>query len=531
MYVTVRWADLEDVYQIHAEFNIRAPNRMRVLSSKGYVLIETPNWLRPFLQPISALIGLGLGVFPELSVGLMVAVGATTLLERPRRESFDYYLEVGLFGLTIERMLASWRTSGQVWSGFLEGLIMWLVYRGAGSLNLLQRSWFMRALWIGLVWSVGMTVFSALQVFRAPRAWNGFNIVHVLPAVDTVRLVPPGDRETYSARYLDIQGPGRVDYEIELRSERPINIRIALNHSGTTPRAESGRCQLSSVWRICRIAMQLPDPGDLQFVIGGEHTWKADGPWIEARDGRFSGGRGLTSLQWRTLPRFSGSTLNPNLFAAWLSVISILLLLSPDRWIHWTSVPIGLVAVVLTGSRGSLLSIVIGVFAVAVFQNRSKLLPAILITGLIIAAVQTVSLPVRSMQITEGNEDRLIVYQNAFKAIFTSPILGVNNLKIWLKMQKLPNTASNLNKNPIHAHNLLLQILAESGIFGLSIWLTWWFLIFKRLLYRQMFSVFGVIATIILLNTVDMFFLYAPVHIVFWISILNQSSFIPGAQK
>jgi hypothetical protein len=486
------------------------------------VFFPTPNWVHPLVVPTSVVIGLSLCGLPVLSIGMMIAIGVVTLLQRPRRDSFDFYLEIGLLGLTLERMFVSWRTSGQIWFGLLEGVMMWLAYRGARTLQLVSRPWFMRATWVGLLGVVGMTVFSAVQVFSAPRAWYGSNQNLTVPGPDKVRMLPPVDREAYSARYLDIQGPGRVDYSIRLRSEYPIEIRIALNHSGSTPRAESERCRLSRVWRTCRVKMQLPDPGDLQFVIGGESTWKANGPWVEAESGQFSGGFGLVALQLRTLPRFSGPIANPNLFAAGIAVVSVLLLLSRDQWIRWTCVPLGLIVIILTGSRGALMATSVGVLLFIIAENRTKWLLIVLFAVMIIAGIQSVELPVRSIQVTEGTDDRIVVWKNALTAVFSSPIYGVNDLKPWLNVHYSSKPEGESVEQIAHSHNLFLQIFAQEGLFGLSIWSVWCFLLFKRFKNNFTLSKFSLLVTIFILNTFDMFFLYAPTHVVFWVAIVSQ---------
>jgi O-Antigen ligase len=494
-------------------------DRIRTPLVGSFGSIEAPAWLRAFLEPISALIGFTFGVFPWLSVGLMVAFGVTTLFTRPRREMFDLMLEFGLVLLTFQRVFVSWRSSGQIWYGIFEGLIMWFLFRGARAGRFIEKKRFMRAAWIGLLVMVGLTVSSAVQSFVAPRPWYGPSEVQVLQKFDSVRVAPTKDREAFAVRYLDIQGPGYVEYAIELRSERAINIRVALNHSGRVGQAMSSRCALGTEWRSCLITMQLPDPGDLQFVIGGEGTWTSTGPWIEARNGKFSGGQGLLSLQWRTLPRIAGFTLNPNFLGAWLAVLAVLLLESRDGWIRWTAIPFGLVGVVLTGSRGALLAVLMGMIIFVLFRQRSRWLAASLILVLFAVAVQG-ALPIRSLQVVERNADRVVIYQEALEAIRSAPLFGVGDLSSWFARNRSLTALVGQTEPIAHAHNFVLQVLAESGLVGFAVWMTWWLLIAGRILRSRASLGFAVFGTILLLNTFDMFFLFAPIHIALWIAIV-----------
>jgi O-antigen ligase len=150
------------------------------------------------------------------------------------------------------------------------------------------------------------------------------------------------------------------------------------------------------------------------------------------------------------------------------------------RWICRAYIPLGLVAIGLTASRGALLASIVALLIVplSVTQlSRAKITGAILL--LVVSGVIAVSfIPKTSWdrfgttksEVEGGTlNDRLFIWKAALRAFSHQPIMGYGT------------TGFNWTVHS-QSHNSYLSVLIENGIVGLALFLAMFFTVFVKLL-------------------------------------------------
>jgi len=192
----------------------------------------------------------------------------------------------------------------------------------------------------------------------------------------------------------------------------------------------------------------------------------------------------FVQIQDKTVLRAFGLFPDPHMLAFFLGLISFFSLvffffLKKRRFLWFLIFCFFSLILVLTFSRGGYLGFLAG-FSIVILFSWSKiaaedrsflkrgavlfLLLAILFGGAALGRFYS------SFNLNEGsNSGRLLIWQESFDFFLKNPFLGSGLGNYSLSLDPYVDY-----RNPITSHNLYLDILAETGIFGLSAWL--WFI-------------------------------------------------------
>ena len=195
---------------------------------------------------------------------------------------------------------------------------------------------------------------------------------------------------------------------------------------------------------------------------------------------------------------------------------------------------IGFVGMYLSYTRGSLLTFLMGVPIVVYFFNKRLSLIATSLSILIVGFMIAVSLMggssnSRLLQKSDSNSNRQrkSQYLAAAYAFKESPVFGYGPLQLKFHIQEIKEKHNLEYKDFIsHAHNIYLQIAADSGILGLLAFLTWLLLWTKEILYKcndfgkQMFL--PSILFLLIAGQFEMLFMAQTSTLIFFIYALTQ---------
>jgi O-Antigen ligase len=473
---------------------------------------------------IGILLGLSLGIVPELGTLGLAILGFVGVVLRVVNLGFWtwFFLFYG-----VVRGVLYWRTQEMPLMGFLEAMLSYLLCCGALWLQPLHQLSFKRAILIGGFFTATTVLVSLYPGFVIPKQWilNGDQRTQAMlqhnDSTDT--LIPISIDNAFVFREFGQQGSGRVRFTLEARSTQSINLRIALLHRDFPP-APIGKsiiCEVRVIWSSCSIEIFLKTRADLVLLIGGYNTWKASNGKLEIRHCYLE----LLSLptwqEWvRSLPRVQAWTFNPNAFGTWMALIVMVASLSSRRLWEWALLIPIVTGVILSGSRGALVAAVIGIFFGLwyIFPVKYKVIFYVIIgislgSFIFFNSVEDTSLRALRILTDDGsNTSRLEVYQLSFRAFLESPLIGVGDLIPILRVYK-----TDLDEMILHAHNIFLQTLGESGLVGLiallGLWIPGISLRFKQKDHLAIILLFCVI----LLNQSDYLYWYAPMQLVLWI--------------
>jgi O-Antigen ligase len=468
-------------------------------------------------------LGLSAGVFPELAVAGLAALGIFAAIKR--KVLLGHWIWAFII-LGCVRGILYWRVQNTPWIGFLEAILCYLLYCGAFWLKPLQQLVFRRVFLIGGFVTASWVLVSLFPgwVTLAPWILNADQKIQAtLEQTNGIdNLIPTSPENAFVLRSFGQQGSGRVRLTLEMRSAQPVQLRIALLHKDlpAVPVGKSTICNIDNNWKTCSIDVSLKTRGDLNLLIGGYYTWKAESGILSIRHYHLEVLSFPTLTEWvSTLPRVQGWTFNANAFAAWMTLVVLVTVVSSRVLWEWCLLVPVFLAILLSGSRGAM-----GVSLIGMFCGLWLILPArykillycalgALIFGFIL--VNNLDTPLRALRIlTEdgSNVSRLEVYQLSFRAFLESPVIGVGDLS--RKMQSYANDSS---PTLTHAHNLFLQIIGESGLSGLFIFIFLWIIgIMSRFKNRDTLGLM-LITCIFLLNQSDYLYWYAPVQALLWI--------------
>jgi hypothetical protein len=491
----------------------------------------------------ATLSGFSIGIFPQAGVATLVPAGLISVMRQPRIH--DRTLERLIVAVALVRAVQSWRANGQPWTGLLEVTLMWLLYRGLVALIAQRRALGTGALF-GLAIAMVVTLVQAWSLMPFNLRWLEHpEVAHVEQIGQVSRYTPVQADNAWVYMASTIQGPGRVLFEFDLRAERPIKLGTFLNEyrlPGGPMQRLLEPCEVSTDWQTCRLEVSLPNRAVLNLGVGGNLTWKVGDPALEFRTARVRVTQAPALLErLRTPNRTSGWSFNENGLGTWAAIVALIVVVTFWDW-HWGvfGVAIGLLGVFLSGSRGALLALVLGLTTLAlghVWARWPRMFPglvALLITAFALGTFtilrSDVTLP-SSLRAFDPNQldsvtSRLTVYGIAFEIIKTSPLIGVGDIQ-----REIGRRVSVINPNlsgALHAHNFALQVLGESGIIGLLIWLTLWWVAIGRLLRARDVAGLALLVAVMVVNTVDYLFLYSPTQIAFWLAL---AGFAPGVPR
>ena len=452
-----------------------------------------------------------------------------------------------IVALTLLRIILNWRLNHSPWQGILEGLLMWVLYR-SGQFVLGQfRSFFASGLLFGLMVASILGILSVW--FIQPKSWRVESWLATQTKFDKSRrfeAIEPSN--AWVLQLLGFQGSGSVRYSAEFKASKPSKVMISLLHDGLKGNRVDMPCEIQTQWTSCQIRAVLPKRALLTFVIGGYGTWKRGDPAIEVRNDILDIVEPPTLLERiSNAPRAKLWAFNENAFGVWVAVLGIFAFGLINRFgVIMISGLFLISSVFISGSRGAFAAFSVGI--VLLIYKNIKFFNLLLITATFFVVDFTVwqicqqsnslltavtidsglNNGFRAIQPNDSSSarSRLEIFRLAWLAFQDSPLLGVGDLQKAM-ISKLDARAKNAGlsrENITHSHNLWLQVAGESGVFGLFIMVFLWFFVVWQAWKRIDRLALICFAVIFLVNLSDYFFYYAPVQIVFWMSV---SGFLP----
>jgi len=144
------------------------------------------------------------------------------------------------------------------------------------------------------------------------------------------------------------------------------------------------------------------------------------------------------------------------------------------RFFHWIVLALGLVAVILSGSRGATLSVAVSCALAAFLFVRQKRLRIVAIFGLIILLpVFTVVAAILSPRLTQIDQQesvgaRYLIWAEAWGMFVEHPVtgIGMGNFRETYAPEEIQE-----DPGKVDVHNLYLQFLTETGVVGFAAFL------------------------------------------------------------
>ena len=497
-------------------------------------------FVRPEFSRVWLLLsGLAFGVFPQAGVAALVPIGIVSVVKQPKMH--DRTLEGILLAWGLVRAIWSWRVFGQPFTGVLEVMLMWLLYRGIAALRDQQHVLGIGTA-LGLTVSMGAAFVQTWSLVPFTLGWLDDPKVARLERTDQgLKYTPVQAGNAWVYMVSTIQGPGRIAFEFDLRAAHPITVGTFLNEyrlpGGSSQRLLES-CRVSTEWKTCRLEVSLPNRAVLNLGVGGNFTWKAGDPALEFRIAHVRVTQPPTLLERMSASnRASGWSFNENGLGTWAALGALVVLVSVRDW-RWATLGLmaGLLGVFLSGSRGALLALVIGLTVLGlsrIWRRWPWALPwgvGVLSLAFLVATffvtLSDISLP-SGLRAFDANQSgsvtsRLSVYRTALKIAAESPMIGVGNLQARIGERLAPPGTPMTGE--VHAHNLVLQVLGESGIIGLVVMLALWVLGFTRLIRVRDAAGLALLTGVAVVSTVDYLFLYSPAQIAFWLALAGFAS-------
>jgi O-Antigen ligase len=495
------------------------------MNSRSYIVVGV--WFSGFL----------LGFYPPMSAAMIALMGFVHFVRQPRWQ--DRALESLLILWGLARVILSFRISGLPWIGFLEMLVIWLMFRGLFYITDQIRSFSVSA-FFGLVIASGLALIGSWSLLGFDGKWVAVPKVSSLLQSGGIFVARPiQQKNSWLGTYVGLQGPGRLLFEFDARAKKQINLGIFTDEWNIPTNVQRvwPRCLIKTTWTHCKLWIDMPRRSVLNVSIGGSESWKLGDSSLELGIPRISI---VTALPvWDRIlssPRAQGWAFNENAFGAWAAVVSLVVInVHPGFFWSIGAAALGLFGILLSGSRGALLAFFAGLgvvlFRIVYFRFRRFFVPALLVCGTaILLLVNTFSINEKievpsgfrafSLNQPASGTSRLEIYNAAIRVFLQSPIIGVGDspLAIYDVVSKVQ---SEKDTQKIHAHNFLLQSLSESGLIGLLLILAIWGIIILRSIHRVDFRSISILVAILLINTFDYLYLYSPIQICLWLAALS----------
>ena len=233
------------------------------------------------------LLGFLLPVVPEAAVVLLCVCGGLAYFFSANRQLRT--LEVASLLFAIVQAWLVVRAGQPFFMALVTGFVIFL-------LALSSRVPFRRA---SLFWGGSIGLFFVLCV----AVWDAFGFRPTQPDRwliqpelvaaefgEVSRFRPVDPQNAWFVADFGLQGSGEVEYVLELKSDRPLNISVSLipASGGASNMSRLDKiCTVSTTWEKCSIRMDLKKRTPLIAAIGGYGTWKAQGPVLALRSKEF----------------------------------------------------------------------------------------------------------------------------------------------------------------------------------------------------------------------------------------------------
>lgn len=182
---------------------------------------------------------------------------------------------------------------------------------------------------------------------------------------------------------------------------------------------------------------------------------------------------------------FLGSMVQGSLIAMILPVYAVLIMRVENKmWRIYFIIAavVAFLAMLFNGTRGvwAIIPILIPLVVIICAESKLKAVAALCSIFLIVAGIfmTTPNLSARFATITDlqmqSNSERLLMWQSAIKMFTDNPILGVGYGQYKTAYQTKYILPQARDKTLVHAHNNILQMLAECGIVGAAAFIFMW---------------------------------------------------------
>lgn len=224
------------------------------------------------------------------------------------------------------------------------------------------------------------------------------------------------------------------------------------------------------------------------------------GLWLHAAGMEYSWETGLVDIGDRTVS-FHGNFAHTLTYGNYMAVASLLLLgygllsKASHRAISYLTLAggvVGIVGVLMAGSRGPILATCVGLLALAFLSTRwARWLgmggAAVVIVAVLLSPTLIDRFTTRLN--TEMNLDqprsRVFIWNNALEIIGDNPVVGVGPGNFGPAYSELLAPEIPQVRHYTHAHNDFLQVATRSGITGLLLFVAIWYQVIYRLWRRR----------------------------------------------
>jgi O-Antigen ligase len=471
--------------------------------------------------------GLSFGIFPELNAAIILFFGIISIAQNKIFRAF--MIELLLFLWTLVRLVFYIRSNGQWFIGILEGVYFWIMWQTAFYIRYTWDDYYIsnviKPLRIGLlVGVVAVTLLTLFNIFVNRKQELALkNASQALTSKNYLHFNAKSETDSYVLKNFGSFAPGRYRLTLVAQTEKNHVVILSLFQVGSA--RFDNKCRLFPTTTTCEIEGVFKQSGTINGLFGSflNSEWKLGDPSIKVAAFnliQLSGSKFSIDLLFKE--RQSTLAFNENAFGVWMSTVSFIFLHTRFNLFSALGFCLSLFLVVTSGSRNAFLSLFISIF-IFVFQYKRKYLLTlsllVLILFLILYCFQLRSFNVLSLI---DFEDRVQAFTKSISVWLESPIFGATNFPERLM------TLDNSGFSTSHAHNLILQILGESGLVGL---LVFWGLVLSVLFKSTRNQIINASACVFIffVNVSDYLFYYAPIQIAFWM--LVSGFFATGRPK
>jgi O-Antigen ligase len=484
--------------------------------------------LEVFLETFMVVVtGLLLGIFPEAGLVGVCVCGVWGLWRF--RWGFVPARDLLILAFAAVRLAYAVRSSTSIWVALIEAVVILLLPRAAWILRSQWRKVFGICLVLGLCVPIAFAVFNAWTI--STDSWlNDPTRATVQRLGDDWKLTAVHPDSAAVVQVLGPQGPGQVEYQLEVRADRPQRVILSFQHPGLQPGPAEVTCMANTVWQTCRVSANLARADVLKLVIGGAWTWRKGSPDIEIRSPQFRVAAPSSLLnRVRFAGRQAGFSFNPNMFGAAVTVISLIALCGLRGFGRIPAVLLLVVGSYLSGSRGAMFAAAISLLAFVLLQSRwlKLVIPVLLACSLFVVATQinsnrtvtsgsaSISPGFRAFRL-DGFDDalsRLDIWRDSIARSISAPVFGFDP-----RHREQIQSARDADRDaktvlPAHSHNLWLEMMAEGGLLQLSLLAGLMAFVVFRLVQSQNLIWLTPLIGILFINISDFIFYYAPIRV------------------
>ena len=481
------------------------------------MLIERKNCVISLETIFVLFFGLFFGIFPQLNI---VLIWIFQILQLKKKKVFrSKAVELFITLWVVVRVAFYLQTDGLWINGILEGLNFYMLWQFSLYINENYNEFFLsnklRVLQIGILLGVFFTFSTTMfNIFTHGR--QEIVLINTLQFINSEgnSIFYAKDKlNSYILKNFGNFESGKYRLTLTARVEKMQSINLSLFQVGG--KRYNKICKLRTILTICEIEGDFRSFGAINGLFGSflRSEWRLGNSPIILKDFnliQLTGAKFSFKLLFKE--RQSTFTFNENAFGVWMAAIALIVVNIKFNLTSILCFFTSVVLVVASGSRNALISLALAI-ATSIFWLKNKqiwLIIFLFITFLLFLSY----FDIRSINIVSLDDyrDRFYAFRKSIFIWFDSPFFGVKNFSSRLLS---PDTAG---FSVSHAHNLVLQILGESGLFGLFAFFGLTVSILRTTIKNHSFNL-SVFVFVFLVNMVDYVFYYAPIQITFWILI------------